>query len=137
MSGPGPVIVSEKGVKYANKVEASGHELICDEPIADGGGNAGPQPFEYVLAGLGACTSMTVRMYADRKGWALKNVSVRVTMEKIDAPDGKGKIDRILRAITLDGDLDAEQRTRMIQIAEHCPVHKFLLGQKVIETVEA
>ncbi len=137
MSGPGQVIVSEKGVKYANKVEASGHELICDEPVADGGANAGPQPFEYVLAGLGACTSMTVRMYADRKGWPLKNVSVRVTMEKIDAPDGKGKIDRIVRAITLDGDLDAEQRARMIQIAEHCPVHKFLLGQKVIETVAA
>ncbi|MCM0021854.1 MAG: OsmC family protein, partial [Tagaea sp.] len=75
MTAPGPVNVGETGAKYANTVEAAGHSLICDEPVKDGGANAGPQPFEYVLAGLGACTTMTLRMYADRKGWALRRAS--------------------------------------------------------------
>jgi putative redox protein len=126
MTAPGPVKVGETGAKYANQVEAAGHSLICDEPVAQGGANAGPQPFEYVLAGLGACTTMTLRMYADRKGWALRRASVVVTM-----PEPA----KLVRTVTLEGDLDDEQRTRLLAIAEHCPVHKFLKAEKTIETV--
>ncbi|MBI3505512.1 MAG: OsmC family protein [Proteobacteria bacterium] len=134
MSGPEPVWVREAGPKYQNAIEAGPHRLTADEPVADGGGGQGPQPFEYILSGLGACTNMTVRMYADRKGWKLSRVSVRLQMDKIDAADGKGKIDRIVREIELEGELDAEQRQRLIAIAEHCPVHKFLSAEKRIET---
>jgi putative redox protein len=134
MAGPGTVRVRETGPKYANEIEAGAHRLVADEPVADGGAAAGPQPFEYVLAGLGACTSMTVRMYADRKGWKLSRVAVRLDMDKVDAPDGKSKIDRIVREIELDGELDEEQRKRLLAIAEHCPVHKFLSAEKRIET---
>lgn len=126
MTGPGAVAVREMGPKYANSVEAAGHTLVCDEPVADGGANAGPQPFEYVLAGLGACTTMTLRMYADRKGWKLARASVVVTM-----PEPA----KLVRTVTLEGDLDDEQRERLLAIAEHCPVHKFLKAEKTIETV--
>jgi putative redox protein len=126
MTAPGLVRVRETGTKYANTVEAAGHSLICDEPVADGGANAGPQPFEYVLAGLGACTTMTLRMYADRKGWPVRHLAVAVTMPE------PGKI---VRAVTIEGDLDDEQRKRLLAIAEHCPVHKFLKAEKTIETV--
>jgi putative redox protein len=134
MSGPEPVWVRETGPKYENSVEVGSHRLVADEPAADGGGGRGPQPFEYILSGLGACTSMTVRMYADRKGWKLTRVAVRLQMDKIDGPDGKGKIDRIVRELALEGDLDEEQRQRLVAIAEHCPVHKFLSAEKRIET---
>ncbi len=134
MSGPQTVWVRETGPKYENVVEIGLHRLTADEPVADGGGARGPQPFEYVLSGLGACTSMTVRMYADRKGWKLARIAVRLQMDKVDGPDGKGKIDRIVREIELEGELDAEQRQRLVAIAEHCPVHKFLSAEKRIET---
>jgi putative redox protein len=136
MSLPETVWVREKGTKYANAVEIGPHGLIADEPVADGGGAVGPQPFEFVLAGLGACTSMTVRMYADRKGWKLAHVAVRLRMDKVDHPDGRGKLDRIVREIEIEGDLDEEQRRRLVAIAEHCPVHKFLTAEKRIETLE-
>lgn len=126
MTAPNAVAVRELGPKYANSVEVGGHSLVCDEPLADGGAYAGPQPFEYVLAGLGACTTMTLRMYADRKGWALRRASVVVTMPE------PGKL---VRAVTLEGDLDDEQRKRLLAIAEHCPVHKFLKAEKTIETI--
>jgi putative redox protein len=134
MSGPEPVWVRETGAKYENAIEVGPHRLTADEPLSDGGGARGPQPFEYILSGLGACTNMTVRMYADRKGWKLTRVAVRLQMDKVDGPDGKGKIDRIVREIELEGELDAEQRQRLVAIAEHCPVHKFLSAEKRIET---
>lgn len=135
MSTPNEVWVREDGPKYRNEVSAAGHALVADEPVVDGGGGAGPQPFEYLLGALGACTSMTVRMYADRKGWKLERVAVRLNMEKSDPGDGRPKIDRIIREIEIEGDLDEEQRRRLIAIAEHCPVHKFLLAEKKIDTV--
>lgn len=134
MAEPEAVWVRETGPKYENSVEIGTHRLTADEPAAAGGGGRGPQPFEYLLSGLGACTSMTVRMYADRKGWKLARVSVRLDMDKIVASDGTGKIDRIVREIELEGDLDDEQRRRLLAIAEHCPVHKFLSAEKRIET---
>jgi putative redox protein len=123
---PNAVTVSETGPKYANSVKTGAHALMADASPADGGAEAGPQPFEFVLAGLGACTTMTVRMYADRKGWPLRHVSVVVTM-----PEPA----KLVRTLTLEGDLDDEQRRRLIAIAEHCPVHKFLKAEKTIETV--
>ena len=134
MAEPETVWVRETGPRYENSVEIGTHRLTADEPAAAGGAGRGPQPFEFLLSGLGACTSMTVRMYADRKGWKLARVSVRLDMVKIDAADGKGKIDRIIREIGLEGDLDTEQRQRLLAIAEHCPVHKFLSAEKRIET---
>lgn len=134
MAGPETVWVRETGSRYENSVEIGTHRLTADEPAAAGGAGRGPQPFEYLLSGLGACTSMTIRMYADRKGWKLARVCVRLDMDKVESADGKGKIDRIVREVELEGDLDAEQRRRLLAIAEHCPVHKFLSAEKRIET---
>jgi putative redox protein len=134
MAEPETVWVRETGPRYENSVEIGAHRLTADEPAVAGGAGRGPQPFEYLLSGLGACTSMTIRMYADRKGWKLARVSVRLDMDRTETADGKGKIDRIIREIELDGDLDAEQRQRLLTIAEHCPVHKFLSAEKRIET---
>lgn len=128
MGIPNPTTVAETGPKYANSVKTGVHALTADASAADGGANAGPQPFEFVLAGLGACTTMTVRMYAERKGWPLRHVSVVVSM-----PEPA----KLVRTVTLEGDLDDEQRRRLIGIAEHCPVHKFLKAEKTIETVAA
>ncbi|MBL8806362.1 MAG: OsmC family protein [Rhodospirillales bacterium] len=136
MTVPQEVWVREDGPKYRTSISAGAHTLVADEPIAAGGGDVGPQPFEYLLGALGACTSMTVRMYADRKGWKLGRVAVRLTMDKVDPGDGKPKIDRILREIVIEGDIDDEQRRRLVAIAEHCPVHKFMLADKKIETAE-
>ena len=106
MAEPETVWVRETGTRYENSVEVGMHRLKADEPSGAGGGDRGPQPFEYVLAGLGACTSMTVRMYADRKGWKLDRVAVRLGMDRIETADGKGRIDRIVREIELNGDLE-------------------------------
>ncbi|MBI3453788.1 MAG: OsmC family protein [Rhodospirillales bacterium] len=95
-------------------------------------------PIDLMLASLGACTSMTMRMYAERKGWPLTDVAVKLRLRKVDAADcpgctaKTGKIDRIDREIELSGALDDEQRRRLLAIADHCPVHKIMLGEKVI-----
>lgn len=136
MTAPQEVRVREDGPKYRTTIAVGPHFLVADEPSAAGGQDAGPQPFEFMLGALGACTSMTVRMYADRKGWKLDRVAVRLTMDKHDPGDGRPKIDRIVREVEIEGTLDEEQRRRLVAIAEHCPVHKFLLAEKKIETVE-
>lgn len=117
---------------YTSQVLASGHGLLLDEPLAVGGNNLGPTPYDYLLAGLGGCTGITLRMYADRKGWPLEAVEVRLRHAKIHAQDcetceaADGKIDQITRDIKLEGDLSAEQQARLIEIAEKCPVHRTL-----------
>lgn len=140
----GTVVVSETGDgKFAQTILAAGHRLIADEPKAVGGQGRGPGPYDFLLAGLGACTSMTLRMYADRKDWPLARASVRLSHEKIHAKDcadceeKEGKIDRIERAITIAGDLDDEQRARLMEIADKCPVHRTLTGTIDIVTTEA
>ncbi len=109
---------------------AAGHHLLADEPLAYGGTNKGLTPYGLVSAGLGACTSMTIRMYARRKGWPLSGVSVDISHNKVHAQDaetGTGdKIDRFHRTITLEGDLDPAQRARLLEIADKCPVHRTL-----------
>ena len=116
------------------------HELIADEPETVGGNNAGPGPYEFLLMGLGACTSMTIRMYAELKNIPLQRVTVTLSHQKIHAEDcsdcmtTQGKIDTIARNITLEGELSEEQRQRMLEIAEKCPVHKTLTSEIKIRT---
>lgn len=120
------VTVGETGEgSYTQSVQAGRHTLTADEPLDRGGLDKGPNPFELLLGGLGACTTMTIRMYADRKGWPLEKVSVRLTHSKIEEL-GNGVADIITRDISLEGDLDAEQRQRLLEIANKCPVHKTL-----------
>ncbi len=115
------------------------HHLVADEPESHGGTDRGPTPYGLVSAGLGACTSMTIRMYARRKGWPLAHVAVDVTHAKAHAPDaepegGTGRIDVFQRRIRLEGDLDAAQRTKLLEIADKCPVHRTLESSVRIET---
>jgi uncharacterized OsmC-like protein len=127
---------------FLQDIAAGPHHLRADEPEAYGGTNRGPSPYGLVAAGLGACTSMTIRMYARRKNWPLSHVSVDVSHEKVHAQDcsdcarnGSGaRIDRFHRRITLEGDLDDDQRARLREIADRCPVHRTLEGKVLIET---
>ena len=105
------------------------HTLVADEPMADGGDDAGPAPHEWILAALGTCTSMTVKMYAVRKGWPLASVEVSVAGDHIDGAFV------LIRHITLFGELTDEQRVRLLDIANRCPVHKSLSGPIRIDTL--
>jgi putative redox protein len=117
------------------------HHLLADEPATYGGTDAGPTPYQFLSAGLGACTSMTVRMYARRKGWPLEHVSVDVSHDKVhaqdcaDCPDKNAKIDVFQRVIRLDGPLDPDQRAALLSIADRCPVHRTMEGTIKVETV--
>jgi putative redox protein len=122
------------------EIAAGEHRLLADEPVSAGGSGQGPTPYDYVLAGLGACTAMTLRMYATRKGWPLEGVAVHLRHGKVHAQDCAdcetriGRIDVIERVIELAGPLDAEQRERLLQIAERCPVHRTLSSEIKIRT---
>jgi putative redox protein len=139
----GLVVVSENGEgPYAQTVTVGQHTFAADEP-APVGGDSGPSPYELVLAGLGACTSMTVRMYADRKGWPLERVTVELRHSRVHAQDcadcetKTGILDRIQRTIRLDGDLDEQQRQRLMDIADKCPVHRTLNSEVQIVTQQS
>jgi len=141
-AGEGEVTVAETGEgKFAQVVSVGGrHVLRADEPVSYGGDDTGPGPYDYLLAGLGACTTMTVRMYADRKGWPLDTVSVKLNHAKIHAADcadcetRDGKLDQIERELTLSGALDDEQRQRLLEIADKCPVHRTLHSEVKVRT---
>ncbi len=116
------------------------HHILADEPLAYGGTNKGLTPYGLVSAGLGACTSMTIRMYARRKGWPLTDVSVDISHDKVHAQDAEtatnNRVDRFLRRIRLTGNLDNGQRARLLEIADKCPVHKTLeSGAEVVTTL--
>ena len=134
------VVVRLDGAGFRTEMLANGFPLVADEPVAVGGTNAGPSPYDYLVAGLGACTAMTLRMYADRKGWPLEAVEVRLNHQKIHAKDCEdceqkvGKIDQIERELVLSGPLDEAQRQRIKEIANRCPVHQTLEGEVKILT---
>ncbi len=145
---PAPPIGAPEGVVRVSEVDAGGflqdinagphHHALADEPLAYGGSNKGMSPYGYLAAGLGACTSMTIRMYARRKGWPLDHVWVDVTHDKVHAQDaengGTKKVDTFRREIHLEGPLDGEQRQRLLEIADKCPVHRTLEQSSVVET---
>ncbi len=134
------VVVRLDGAGFRTEMLANGFPLVADEPVAVGGTNAGPSPYDYLVAGLGACTAMTLRMYADRKGWPLEAVEVRLNHQKIHAKDCEdceqkvGKIDQIERELVLSGPLDEAQCQRIKEIANRCPVHRTLEGEVKILT---
>jgi uncharacterized OsmC-like protein/alpha/beta superfamily hydrolase len=125
---------------FRTEITANGHALLADEPDSMGGTNAGPSPYDLVAAGLAACTSMTLQMYARHKGWPLESATVRVLHEKVHATDAAakiGKLDRFSREIAVEGELDSDQHARLEAIAERCPVHRTLHGQVEILTTLA
>ena len=141
---PGTVIVRETGNgRFQQEVINGPHRMLADEPPSVGGKNTGPTPYDLLLAGLGACTSMTLRMYAGRKKLPLDRVSVALRHEKIHAEDcadcetSEGRVDRIEREITVTGALDAEQRQRLLEIADKCPVHRTLENEVKVVTALA
>lgn len=122
----GVTVVESGNGPYAQFVRAGRHGLTADEPEALGGHDAGPSPYEYLLAGLGACTAMTLRMYAARHGWPLERICVELRHSKTRAPDKGGESDRFERSIVVIGNLSDEQRDRLLAIAEQCPVSRTL-----------
>jgi putative redox protein len=139
-SSEGTVTVTETGAgTYTQQITAGRHQLAADEPQPIGA-DSGPTPYDLLLAALGACTSMTVRMYANRKGWPLKHVRVTLRHSRIHAEDcaecetTSGWIDHIDRDIELAGNLDDTQRQRLLGIANRCPVHQTLTSEVHIAT---
>ena len=112
----------------------AGHRWRADEPAALGGGDTAPDPMQLVLSALGACTAITLRMYAKRKGWALDQVEVDLALNPSGKPDSGNDI---VRRLTVNGELDDSQRQRLVQIANACPVHKLLAGEIRIDTALA
>jgi uncharacterized OsmC-like protein len=132
-------VVVTTGEGLRTEVSAGGHALVADEPENLGGTDEGPNPYDLLLAALGGCTAMTLRMYADRKGWPLESVTVRLSQDRIHAKDceecetEEGRIDRIQREIELGGPLEEKQRRRLVEIADMCPVHRTLKAEVLVE----
>jgi putative redox protein len=138
---PRNVVVREtRNSKFQQTVTIGPHRLPADEPAAAGGEDTGPGPYDFLLAGLGACTSMTMRLYADRKSLPLERVTVTLKHSKIYAEDcaecetKAGMLDQIERVIAMEGTLDPEQRKKLMEIADKCPVHRTLTSEIHIVT---
>lgn len=119
--------------KYTSKINARTHELIADEPTDIGGADKGFAPYELLLASLGSCTAITMKMYAERKEWGLEAVDVSLNMEQEETKTGKHTV--FLRTIKIQGNLDLKQKERLLAIAKQCPVAKILKGQIEIESM--
>lgn len=136
----GEVIIIEQNQQFSRRIFTEKHQLIADEPLSAGGSDLGPNPYEYLLSGLGACTSMTLRMYANRKQLKLDRIEVSLSHSRIHARDcgecesTDGFVDRIDKTIRLEGELSEADRTRLLEIADKCPVHKTLLNEMIINS---
>lgn len=130
--GPTEVHVSIERARFATHVVARRHAFVVDEPTSLDGTDLGPDPYELLLASLGSCIAITLRMYADRKGWPLEAVRVRLTHEAVHADDAEGcererrAIDQVETTLALEGELDPAQRARLLEIADRCPIHRTL-----------
>jgi len=139
-SAPPRVIVRAGAAGFAQEIQIGQHRLKGDEPVDFGGTDTGPSPYDFLVAALGTCTSMTISLYARRKGWPLESVTVSLHHSKIHAADCAdcetkvGKIDRIEREIQLTGTLTTEQRSKLMEIANRCPVHQTLTSEINIKT---
>ncbi len=128
---------------FTTKIIAAGHELIADEPTDAGGADTGPSPYDLLLASLGSCTVMTVRVYARRRAYPLTGVTVTVSHDRIHAEDCAdcetriGFLDRISKRIVLTGELTSAQRADLLRVADKCPVQRTLNSEIVVETVSA
>lgn len=131
--------IAETGAGFTTEVRTHRVHITADEPVKVGGGDLGPTPYELLAASLGACTSMTMRMYADRKGWPLESVVVDTRWRKPKKPEGANtqtsRIDHFTKTITINGPLDAEQRARLMEIAERCPINRTLHDDVITESV--
>lgn len=116
------------GKNYTTMIKSDDHEIITDEPVAEGGQNTGFDPYELVLAALATCTTATMKMYADRKQWKLDKIDIQISMQEDDG------IQHIRREIQVSGELTEEQKARLLVIAEKCPVHKMLTNRNRIST---
>jgi putative redox protein len=141
--GEGVTVAETRQGKFQQLVHAGRHAFVADEPVSAGGLDSGPNPYDLLLAALGACTSMTLRLYADHKGLPLERVSVQLKHSRIHAQDcedcetREGKVERIERVVTLAGNLDAEQRRKLLEIADKCPVHRTLHSEINVRTSES
>lgn len=135
IADPDAVTVAETGAgKFQVEILAPGATFFADEPVEAGGLGSGPNPYDLLAAALGACTSMTLRLYAERKGWPLEHVMVRV----VHARTGEGGRDRFAREVVLGGPLETAQRTRLLEIADKCPVHRTLeRGSEIVTVLSA
>lgn len=138
---PVSVTIGQNG--FTSEVKTSDHHFQADEPIALGGNNQGPNPYELLLSSLGACTAITMKMYASRKEWALEKVVVELSYSKdyhedcVSCENTNAKVDIIQRKIHIEGDLDEKQMERLMKIADKCPVHKTLTSETIIKTTLA
>lgn len=136
------LVHSDPEAKYTLDIQAGKHLFKADEPESIGGNDFGPTPYDLLLASLGACTAITMRMYANRKGWPVEDIEIHLNHNKEhlqdceDCDSASAKIDVIERSIKINGDLDEKQRKRMMQIADKCPVHKTLHNEIRVDSVE-
>jgi uncharacterized OsmC-like protein len=134
-------VVVRSRIGLTNEIVARGHRFVSDEPLDQGGADAGPTPYELLLGALGACTAMTLRLYAERKGYPLEQVEVTLDHDRMHAADCRdcdtreGFLDRIRKRIVMHGPLSEEQRQRLLEIAERCPVQRTLQREIVIEPI--
>jgi uncharacterized OsmC-like protein len=126
-----PATITSTQGRFRQTVRVGRHVLVADEEVAAGGDDEGIAPHEWILAGLGACTSMTIKMYADRKGWPLDSVQVKVAGDRVDGAFV------MTRNVLVTGKLTGEQSARLLEVANKCPVHRSLTGPIRIETVFA
>lgn len=139
---PATVTVETANGKFQQKVSAGNHDLLADEPVSFGGTDTGPTPYDYLLTALGSCTSMTIKMYADRKKWPLESVHIELEHSREHVEDcstcsnDENRIDVIDRSIILRGDLSDDQRAKLMEIADKCPVHRTLENRIDIHSTE-